>query len=361
VLGNDISQATSASYCLQVLSVGVVQLDCRGHAVAGLNISTVNTVAVANCSVTGTLNVQNATNVTVTNCTLAAVQISNASSVVVASSAISATRQPVSVSNGTNVALVQNTINSAPGAGINAEAVLLINGTNNQVVQDTFTGGYDGGGTEDGTDDAVVLSNETGDTIKGNTISAFFDTAVEGLGLVANTTVANNTISSIGTAALGAYYCTNWTGNVIQGNQVSLAPSLLLVNEEGGAFCTTPPPVFSGNQFVGNQFRNPIGGVFGTGPRSPRMVVIFVPGTAAGNLIQNNDFGTNDGPLVEPLSAFVDGGGNICGPQNPALSNFACTGGAPSAHVSGDAHVLFRPPHPVPPSAQLARISRHDR
>ncbi len=79
------------------------------------------------------------------------------------------------------------------------------------------------------------------------------------------------------------------------------------------------------------------------------MVVIFVPGTATGNLIQNNDFGTNDGPLLEPLTAFADGGGNICGPLNPSLSNFVCTGSSTTAaHVSSDPHVLLRRP-PRPP------------
>ncbi|HEY6356823.1 MAG TPA: hypothetical protein VIX35_01180, partial [Vicinamibacterales bacterium] len=193
-----------------------------------------------------------------------------------------------------------------------------------------------------------LLTNETADTIMANMISGFFDTAVEGVALVANATVANNTFSNIGTAAIGAYYCTNWTNNVIRGNAVQQAPSLLLVNDEGGAFCTTPPPVFSGNQFIGNQFRSPMAGVGGNPAPRPRMVVIFVPGTATGNLIQNNDFGTSDGPLLEPLTAFTDGGGNICGPLNPSLSNFVCTGSSsPAAHGSSDPHVLLRrPPRP---------------
>jgi hypothetical protein len=50
------------------------------------------------------------------------------------------------------------------------------------------------------------------------------------------------------------------------------------------------------------------------------------PATVTGNLLQGNDFGANDGPDLNPLSGFIDGGGNICGPLNPALSNFVCTG-----------------------------------
>jgi hypothetical protein len=339
VLGNDLSQTGGS--CLQLVSVGAVELDCRGHTVSGLSLSTVNTITISNCSVTGTVTMTNAANVTVTNGTFTAgLAVTGGTSVVVSNTIINARQEPVTVTNGTNVQLIQDTVTSAFGAG----GVLLLNGTNNQVVQTTITGGYDGSSAEVGTDDGILLTNETGDTIMANTISGFFDTAVEGVALVANATVANNTFSNIGTAAIGAYYCTNWTNNVIRGNAVQQAPSLLLVNDEGGAFCTTPPPVFSGNQFIGNQFRSPITGFQGSPFPAPRMVVIFVPGKATGNLLQNNDFGTNDGPLLEPLTAFTDGGGNICGPQNPALSNFICTRGAPAARVLNDAHVLVRRP-----------------
>jgi len=339
VLGTDLSQ--SGTPCVQVASVASVQIDCRGHMVSGLLMNTVNTVTVSNCSVAGPVTMTNVANVTVTNCTLAnGVNVTAGSSVVVQNSTISATVDPVFVTNGRSVELLQDTITSAFGAA----AVQFANGTGDQVVQATITGGYDGSSAEVGTDDGILLTNETGDTIMSNMVSGFFDTAVEGVALVANATVANNTFSNIGAAAIGAYYCTNWTGNVIRGNQVSLAPTLLLVDDQGGAFCTTPPPVFSGNQFIGNQFRNPITGFQGPIGRGPRMVVIFVPGTASGNLIQNNDFGTNDGPRLAPLSAFTDGGGNICGPQDPSLSNFICTGGASAARVPRDAPVLLRRP-----------------
>lgn len=53
---------------------------------------------------------------------------------------------------------------------------------------------------------------------------------------------------------------------------------------------------------------------------------VSVPGTVTGNLLQGNDFGPNDGPNLDPSSGFIDGGGNVCGPLNPAISNFICTG-----------------------------------
>jgi hypothetical protein len=121
----------------------------------------------------------------------------------------------------------------------------------------------------------------------------------------------------------------------MSGNQVSTTPLLLLVVYEAAATecgATITPSVFSGNQFTGNVFRNPSPGIL-TGPQ-PRMSVNMPGSFVGGNLIQNNDFGTSDGPLLVPLTGFIDGGGNICGPLNPAVSNFICTGGGPEAHLS---------------------------
>lgn len=97
----------------------------------------------------------------------------------------------------------------------------------------------------------------------------------------------------------------------------------------------TTPPVFSGNQFIGNVFRSPVGLII------PRMTV-EINGTVSNNLLENNDFGSSDGPFLMPLSGFADGGGNICGPLSPALSNFVCTGG--SRVVSGARPALWAPP-----------------
>jgi hypothetical protein len=99
----------------------------------------------------------------------------------------------------------------------------------------------------------------------------------------------------------------------------------LLILYQAGSKCgsTEPPAAFTGNQFIGNVFSSPNLGV-GQSPEMARMFVSLP--VAAGNLLQNNDFGTADGPYLSPLSGFMDGGGNICGPLNPALSNFVCGG-----------------------------------
>jgi hypothetical protein len=303
-----------------VSAVASVQLDCRGHSVSGINISNANSVTISNCVVTSSqnssgfflpLNLNNVHGATVTNCIVTAVA----------------------------------------GAAIN-----LIGGTNNQVLQSTIMGGYDGGATQNGADDGIGLINETGDTIRSNTISGFFDAAVEGEDAIANMTVANNTFSSLGTAAIGAYWCTNWTNNVIQGNDVSMAPMLALVNYSVGGACGAhvPPAVFSGNRFIGNRFRNPATGL-GYSSSMARMTVAM-SGSVAGNVLQSNDFGSNDGPFLTPLQGFSDGGGNICGPLNPAVSNFVCTGSASApGRVSTNLHAFFWWP---PPAQRAARPNR---
>jgi hypothetical protein len=310
VLNGDLAPAPVFGPCLLLSGVASVQIDCRGHVVPGIHLSNVNLVTISNCVVTSSqnssgfylpVNLNTANSVTVTNCTVTAV------------------------------------------AGT---AVNMIGGTNNQVLQSTIMGGYDGGSTQNGSDDGIGLMNETGDTIRGNAISGFYDTAVEGEDAIANMTVANNAFSNIGTAGIGAYWCTNWTNNVIQGNDASMSPTLARVEYDVGTACgaNPPPAVFSGNRFIGNQFRNPTTGVGYPSPMARMRVTMS--GSVMGNVLQGNDFGSNDGPFLSPLQGFTDGGGNICGPLNPAVSNFVCTGGASvSGRASTNQHAVFwRPP-----------------
>jgi hypothetical protein len=69
------------------------------------------------------------------------------------------------------------------------------------------------------------------------------------------------------------------------------------------------------------------------------MLRVDMSGTVSGNLVQGNDFGPNNGPYLIPLSGFIDGGGNVCGPFNPAVSNFPCTGSTSVSRFS------LRPPN----------------
>jgi hypothetical protein len=166
---------------------------------------------------------------------------------------------------------------------------------------------------------------------------------VEGVAAVGNTLIADNTFTGLGTTGVGSLYCTSWTNNVIRHNAVTETPTLALFGYQTGVLCgpTQLPGTLVNNQFVDNLFSNPAQGGF-RGPFAMPRMSVNGPATVTGNLLQGNDFGPNDGPNLNPLSGFIDGGGNICGPLNPALSNFVCTGSAVSLGGRSD-HTLRIP------------------
>lgn len=341
VLTADLSAVAGSGSCLRVSSVAAVNLDCQGHLVPGLFVANVNTAMITNCTVSTSLELLGVTNVTVSHAVIRGELgiDTHSSTVVVADSTIqdSISGYAVQVVNSTGIVLLRDTIASQTPAG--SASITLRNGSNNQVLQCTLTGAYDGGPTEAGTDDGIVVINESGDTIRGNTFRDFFDTALEGVQAVSGLTFIGNTISDIGTAGVGSYWCTSWTGNAIQGNDVSATPALLIVTNTLDAnkcgTSTPPAPVFSNNQITGNRFHDPAIGLKPLGEKPARLYVrLFTGVSVVGNTLASNDFGTLDGPFVSPLTGFIDGGGNICGPLDPTVSNFVCTGsGGTSARL----------------------------
>jgi hypothetical protein len=337
VLGADVANTGT---CVQIAATALVQLDCQGHTASSLSISGSHGVTVSNCVIPGSLSIATSDTTALTNVTASgSVSISFASAITIRQSTLRPKSTEhvaaVTVFQGTNVQFVQDTI----PAGQGFYAFYFANGTGNQVRQCVIDGAYDGSANDVGSDDAVLLINEVGDTVQGNTITNFFDTAVEGVDVLANTLIADNTMTNLGATAIGSYWCTNWTNNIVRNNTASQAPALVYVYyAQGLSQCgaSSLPPAFTGNQIVGNKFRTPVVGTQPTlpgvsrsvptsGPAS-RLIVQMVLGPSSGNLIQGNDLGTNDGPLLLPLSGFSNGGGNTCGPLNAAVSNFACGG-----------------------------------
>ena len=314
-LANDLGGSGS---CLFISNVSGVHLDCGSHTVSGLvQLGTVTSVTIANCTFNNGL------------------AIGESQSVVVSDSTITTASVGVTSTAGNDIELLRDVISNT-GSGVTVVGgVSFFKGSNNRVEQTTISSGYDGGPIRVGGDDGIILNTEAGDTIRGNTISGFFDMGIESVDALANTTILNNTFSNIGNAAVGSYYCTDWTNNVVQGNQVSQTPMLVLVlYQQNSGTCGTiaTPALFTNNQFIGNVFRSPIHSMVNQSGRGPSMAVEMAVGGAAvsGNVLQNNDFGTFDGPELTPLNGFMDGGGNICGPLDPDFSNFACTGSSAS-------------------------------
>jgi Right handed beta helix region/Bacterial Ig-like domain (group 2) len=302
------------SPCVSFSNTSNIQLNCQGHTVFGLALTNVSGATVQECTVTDKVTMTNVTSITLSRSTIGSVVVSNSSAVVIADNTLGS----VLASSSSGVQVLRDTI----AASSATYAVFLSGGMNNLVLQSTLTGGWTGIG-HTGADDGVAIVNETGDTVQGNTINSFFDTAIEGVDSVSNTTIADNTGSNLGFFGIGSFWCTSWTNNIIRGNHFSNAKSFgFFTYDRSGSKCgvTVPQPGFSGNQFIGNVFRD------STVTKSP-MLEVYMSGSVSGNLIQGNDFGPNDGPQLVPLSGFVDGGGNVCAPMNPAISNFPCTGG----------------------------------
>jgi hypothetical protein len=312
VVSTDLSSPGSST-CLSLGNLASVQLDCGGHAVGAIAMTGVNNVTVRNCNVTGLISLTDANAVTVANSTV--------------------TNGLIFVVRGTNVNITADTVR--PDGPVHVDGVLLSGGMFNRVTGSTLIGGYDGGKANVGADDGVLIASESGDVVDGNTIRDFYDLGVEGIDALVGVTVSNNTFSNLGVAGVGSYWCTNWTNNIIGTNQVSAAPALAFVVFQQGTGCSVGTSSslagFSGNQFIGNVVRDEAAGTLGgaSGPTTPigPAIYIIMTGMVSGNILQGNDFGTYPGPNVTPLTGFIDGGGNICGPVDPGISNFTCSGG----------------------------------
>lgn len=328
-LGADLT--ATAGDCVRIASVPEVTLNCQGHVVPGLSVSNVTTLTIANCVVSTSLELSGAAHVLVSHATIRGeLTVSDqSSSVVVSDSSIqdSLGDYAVQIVRSTGVVLTRDSITSSKAGAF--ESVTLNGGSHNQVLGSTLTGGYDGGPADVGTTDGIVVVNETDDTIRGNTVHGFSDAAVEGLQTVSDLLIADNRISTIGTAAVGNYWCTSWTRNAVEDNDVSRTPLLLLIantfNADRCGTSTPPPFAFTANRIVGNRFHDPAAGVPFHGETPARVSVrLYSHAAVADNTIADNDFGALDGPFLAPVSGFIDGGGNVCGPINPAVSNFAC-------------------------------------
>jgi hypothetical protein len=356
VVASDISGAPSAGTCLSI-QASDVQLDCRNHTVSSLGFTTVHRVTAMNCTVTDPIFVDSPlTNVTIAHNTLVGGWNSITSQQLTLMANHISGRGVILV-NASSSVVTNNTVDNATSQTF--YAVDLVGGTNNQVLQNTINGGYGGTIPNVGLDDGIILSNETSDTIQGNTISNVFDAGIEGVDIVQNTTIAQNTITNAGFAGIGSYWCTQWTGNVISGNTVSLSPTMMyVVYAVGKGQCGSPVPAggFTNNQVTGNRLVNPpaLGqDVYGISIALANLNVAAV----SNNLIQGNDLGSGFTLVLTPASGFINGGGNTCDPSsNPFCGGLVADYGVThGSSLIGPA--VWQPPIPF----QLERAQRRTR
>ncbi len=289
------------SPCFTLSNIANVQIDCLGHWMRAIVLDHVSHATITGCTVAANIKMTSAVDVTVSGSTILTGILWAVQS--------------------TSVVFTGNTL-AVTGTGLGA-TVVLDSGSNNKVLHNTMTGGYNGGSADVGTDDGVIIANESGDVIEDNAISNYYDAGIEGVGSVIGARLANNTIANVGVAGVSWYWCTAWTNTSAQGNSVTSAPRLVYIFYDTGSKCgPIVPAAFSDNQFVGNLFHDPAPGT-STGTKSPA-IRITMPGSVQRNLIQGNDLGDSNGPYLTPLDGFIDGGGNLCGPFDAVFSNFVC-------------------------------------
>jgi hypothetical protein len=110
-------------------------------------------------------------------------------------------------------------------------------GAFNQIVGNAIDGRWDGVSPPltQGADDGILLLDEIHGEVANNAIQNVWDAGVESIGTLSDTVVVNNQITNIGLSAIASYYNTNWTNNVISGNQAKRALTLVDVEFLPGA------------------------------------------------------------------------------------------------------------------------------
>lgn len=290
-----VSDLPSTVHCLTV-TASQVAVDCAGHSLGGIFLGTgVSDVSIQHCrSHPGFGKSTGVSNVTIADNTVP---------------------NYIEFVSAQNALIQENRI--SPGG------IIIEGGSGNRILDNEIDGGYHGhdltghGSDAFGVDDGIVLMNTSGNTVQGNTIANVFDAGIEGVSAVVHTTIAENTISNAILAGVSSYWCTAWDGDIIRGNTVSGSLALLKVGASDSGLCgDNPPAVFYINDTTisNNRLLEPLTHTTGV----PLGIDVFhVSGT--GNVLQGNDIG-NYGVRLAPLSAFTDGGGNVCGSQG----NFTC-------------------------------------
>jgi hypothetical protein len=404
----DISSDVATGTCITINADSVV-LECSGHTISfasgGIAILGAYAVTINNCNLSGPgpLYVNGAANVTISNSSINAsapdaigIVIEAAQNVMLLNCEVTVATQhyyAISVDNtkqaqfngnritsnsdayiqnkSSFVTVTNNIINIVTSTYSVGTGIYMANGSHNTISRNQIDGGYDGNRAtqgQEGADDGIVLAYEDGDAVQGNAISNTWDAGIETVAILTNSLIATNTMTNIGDAAIAAYHGTNWVGNTVLDNQISGSPYLVLIFYSDNAAAYTSPPVtainFENNTFKGNVFQSPILCPPGGNCRPAASLVIDFSGVNEGpaslplpfvandNLIADDTLPTSiAGFYLLPASAFIDGGGNVCNPENPG-NVVACGANAASVETlvrSNGASLPLPPPLRVPP------------
>jgi len=157
-------------------------------------------------------------------------------------------------------------VSQTRGSSLTPAMIISNSGSSNHIVGNVMDGKWAGSGQTE-TDDGVVITDESGDTVSGNTISNVFDCGIETLGMIANATISNNDITRAGFCGIGGWYWNSLRASTISGNVASDVPRLFYffrifglrpAGFEGQHELPADAAVyFSDNVFDGNRLVNP--------------------------------------------------------------------------------------------------------
>ncbi len=313
VLTRDII-SRDTSPCLHVASDSVA-IDCEGNSiyakdVPSIVVDAVSYVTIRSCAIGRNDPVHSAT-----------LEIKNNSrDVVVVSNTVYGM---IKATKASRVSVENNNITLPLYSDESFAPVWLSGGSLNHVSENTIDGSSPGDRTmKVGSDDGVLLENETNDTISDNTIHNVYDCGIETIGSLTHSVVDRNLISNAGQCGIGGWYGLTITDTIFSNNILddTFAPFVFFYSD-GYGYWSKISADFSNNKFIGNIFTHPKEGIALLPGGHPAEFAILPKGallrmgiTAEHNIFMNNNFGTYMAPLIWPVGIAEDGGGNSCGP-----------------------------------------------
>ncbi len=354
VLDKDITAGAADSLnspCINFHDVSNANLDCQNHTItvdasqryqSAIEFKGVNNFSIKNCQIktvnapTGfsatplTINILNSNNGELSNNKIRTsynemplVFVKDGTAVKVINNDFYASYQQTRLTN----SLVSNNIFNTPSVKNPGVAVVFNTngGSNNEISNNTFSGGSDGVfhsdlSTNIGSDDVIVVGDETGLKILNNHLSNVWDCGIENLGYLKNSIIKGNQISNAPICAIGGWYYSSWEGNTVEDNSASNTGPLFYLYRLYGFREGENTVSFKDNVFKNNSITNP------KNPSELRAMVNFEPISIKGdvkdvkpenfstgnNSFTGNNFGTDGEISLLPKTMIVDGGANIC-------------------------------------------------
>jgi parallel beta-helix repeat protein len=359
-LATNLQNNSPSNACINIHDTQSVLLDCAGNSIvnadtsqASMALSLTNTshISVRHCSLQANwTSFQNASDISFNNNYVLAQggqfsSILDIDTIVRLLFARNSLQGSLQQQYGQDSVIAANQIHSVSGQ-IVAGAMVLNYGTGSQVINNQINGGWDPVAMTDiGADDGIIVSDEAGLNISGNTITNAWDAGIEWTGNLNGAIIQDNTISNV-RIGIGGWYYSNVSGSQFIANTVSQAETMFY---QARTYCLRPAGwdlkhlmpadtdvLWNNNLYSGNQFIQP---VLQQNPYSNASMFNFAfafgnpavcssdPGETlptpsdfqmSNNVFINNDFGV---ALAAPAffsvgSAVIDGGGNVCSPPS---------------------------------------------